>query len=276
MPELPEVETVRLGLRPHLEGRRIARVVVRRGDLRVPLPPSFAARLEGKRVHTLGRRGKYLLWHLEDGTVLIQHLGMSGRLSILEGEAPPPGPHDHLDFEIAAGPVIRFRDPRRFGLCALGVEAGLATHPLFKAMGPDPLEPGFAGDAIAARLHGRQGPIKTVLLDQHVVAGLGNIYVCESLYWAGLSPRRGAASVRGRRAERLAGAIREVLTRAIAAGGSSLKDHARPSGELGYFQHHFAVYDREGAPCPACDCGAGVRRIRQAGRSTFYCSKRQR
>ncbi len=276
MPELPEVETVRRGLQPYLEGHRLARVIVRRGDLRRPIPLDFASRLEDKRVQELTRRGKYLLWHFEDGTVVLQHLGMSGRMALFQGVPPAPSSHDHVDFETEAGMWIRFSDPRRFGLFALSDAASLAAHPLLKEMGPDPLSEGFGAACLMERLERRKGPLKTVLLDQHVVAGLGNIYVCESLYWSGLSPRRRASSVRGGRSRKLADAIRRVLDQAIAAGGSSLRDHAQPSGELGYFQHHFAVYDREGLRCPACDCEGGVRRCRQAGRSTYYCPKRQR
>ncbi|MCE2509435.1 MAG: bifunctional DNA-formamidopyrimidine glycosylase/DNA-(apurinic or apyrimidinic site) lyase [Alphaproteobacteria bacterium] len=276
MPELPEVETVRRGLQPHLEGHRLKRVTVRRPDLRAPVPPDLAARLEGRCVRALARCGKYLLWHFEGGDVLLQHLGMSGRLSVFTKPPPAPSPHDHVDFETEAGACIRFRDPRRFGLLVLSEETALAAHPLLRAMGLDPLSEGFQATALLAGLKGRSGPLKTALLDQHLIAGLGNIYACESLYWAGLSPRRRASSLGPGRAGRLVAAIRRVLDRAIAAGGTSLRDHAQPSGELGYFQHHFAVYDREGAPCPACDCKGGVRRIRQAGRSTFYCPKRQR
>jgi len=276
MPELPEVETTRRGLAPHLEGQLIASVQVRCGDFRLPLPADFADRLTGQRVCSLSRRGKYLLWHLENEAVLLQHLGMSGRMTVFQGRPPPPSPHDHIDFETEAGVWLRLRDPRRFGLFAFGEAATLGAHPLLKALGPEPLGDGFGGAILRARLKASRRPLKAALLDQRVLAGLGNIYVCESLYEAGLSPLRPAGSLGPKRAERLAGAIRDVLGRAIKAGGSSLRDHAQPSGELGYFQHSFAVYDREGAPCPTCDCRAGVRRVRQAGRSTFYCPKRQR
>jgi len=276
MPELPEVETVRRGLQPYLEGHRLTRVIIRRSDLRRPIPKDFASRLEGGYVRELARRGKYLLWYFEDNTVVLQHLGMSGRLSLFEDPPPAPSPHDHVDFETEAGVCIRFSDPRRFGLFALSDTASLAVHPLLKDMGPDPLSEDFGGVRLMERLEKRKGPLKTVLLDQHVVAGLGNIYVCESLYWSGLSPRRRASSIRSGRARKLADTMRRVLKQAIAAGGSSLRDHVQPSGELGYFQHHFAVYDQEGRRCPACDCKDGIRRIRQAGRSTYYCAKRQR
>ncbi len=280
MPELPEVETVRRGLAPVLEGRRLLRVEARRPDLRVPLPEDFARRLEGRRIERLGRRAKYLLVHLDDGTVLIVHLGMSGRLYVVEREAPPPGPHDHVVFEAEGGVCVRFNDVRRFGLMTLTTEIELDRHPLLAGLGPEPLDDGVDAVRLARALEGKSSPIKAALLDQRVVAGLGNIYACEILFRAGLSPRRRAGTVRRRRAERLTEACRSVLSEAIAAGGSSLRDYVQPSGELGYFQHSWAVYGREGRPCPGCDCEiartGGIRRIVQSGRSTFYCPRRQR
>ncbi len=280
MPELPEVETVRRALEAVLEGHVLARVVARRHDLRLPLPADFAARIEDRRVRRVGRRAKYLVIHLDDGTVLIVHLGMSGSFKVFAEAPPPPARHDHVLFETDAGVAIRFSDPRRFGLMALTVGEHLATHPLLAGLGPEPLDGAFDGPLLASRLDGRIGPLKTALLDQTVVAGVGNIYACESLFRAGLSPRRRAGTIKGRRAVRLAEAVGEVLTEAIAAGGSSLRDHRQPSGEVGYFQHSFAVYGREGEPCPGCDChvahGGGIRRIVQSGRSTFFCAKRQR
>lgn len=280
MPELPEVETVRRGLEPALLGRVLVRVLARRRDLRQPLPDDFEARLTGRRVTGLGRRAKYLLVSFDSGDCLIGHLGMSGRICVFDAPAPAPALHDHVVLETDGGRSVRFNDPRRFGLMALTRADGLEAHPLLAGLGPEPLDAAFNGAALAARLAGRSGPIKTALLDQSVVAGLGNIYASEALFRAGLSPLRRAASVKGRRAERLARAIRQTLEEAIAAGGSSLRDHRRPSGELGYFQHRFAVYDRAGLPCPGCDCDAaatgGIRRVVQAGRSTFYCAKRQR
>ena len=280
MPELPEVETVRRGLTPVLVGRRLSRVVTYRPDLRVALPDGLAQRLTGRRVVALGRRSKYLLWHLDDGTVLIIHLGMSGRVQVFDGPPPPLGPHDHVVFETDAGATLRFCDPRRFGLMALAETATLDQHPLLVGLGSEPLDANFDGAALAERLKGRRGPIKNALMDQSVVAGLGNIYACESLFHAGLSPRRRAGTVQGRRAGRLVGAIRQVLGAAIAAGGSSISDHRLPSGELGYFQLRLAVYGREGEACPGCDCDrgrtGGIRRIVQSGRSTFYCATCQR
>ena len=282
MPELPEVETVRRGLAPILEGRRLTRVVARRPDLRRPLPADFAGRLEGRRVERVGRRAKYLLIALDDGTVLMSHLGMSGRVRIYapDDAVPPPGPHDHVDLETDVGHLVRYTDPRRFGLMDLAPSADLERHPLLADIGPEPLGNDFNGPALAERLAKRGGPIKTVLLDQRVVAGLGNIYVCEALFRSGVSPVRKASTVKGRRAERLAAAVRAVLEEAIASGGSTLRDHRSTDGELGYFQHRFAVYDHEGEPCPGCDCDVaetgGIRRRVQSGRSTFYCPRRQR
>ena len=274
MPELPEVETVRRGLAARLTGRRIVRVTVKRADLRRPLPPDFAELLSGREVVGFGRRGKYLLVDLDGGATLIAHLGMSGRFAI--ATAPSGGAHEHVVFHFDDGSVLGYTDHRRFGLMDLAETARLDEHALLRGMGPEPLACGFDGPALAGRLSGKDTPIKAALLDQRVVAGLGNIYVCEALFHAGLSPKRRAGSVQGVRAARLARAIRAVLEAAIAAGGSTLRDYAQASGALGYFQHSFAVYDRADLPCPGCDCTAAVRRIVQGGRSTFYCAKRQR
>lgn len=283
MPELPEVETVRRGLCPVLEGRTLVQVVTRRLDLRWPIPANFGERLTGRRIIGLGRRSKYLLLSLDDGMVVLWHLGMSGRMTIHDEPPPPPGPHDHVDLVTDTGRTVRFTDPRRFGSIDLTDALLLENHPRLAGLGPEPLGNQFDGAALAAALAGRQSPLKTALLDQRVVAGLGNIYVCESLFLAGLSPFRRAGTVVGRRAERLAAAIRQVLNDAIAAGGSSLRDHRQANGELGYFQHHFAVYGRAGEACPGCNCAAatgdrqaGITRRVQGGRSTFFCSRRQR
>ncbi|MEE8544357.1 MAG: bifunctional DNA-formamidopyrimidine glycosylase/DNA-(apurinic or apyrimidinic site) lyase [Alphaproteobacteria bacterium] len=276
MPELPEVETVCRGLAARLEGRTLVRVEQRRPDLRIPFPPRFAARLTGRRVERIGRRGKYILAFLEGGLVLIAHLGMSGRLTLSEAPAPAPGAHDHVILETDDGTIVTFRDHRRFGLMTLCDEAQLESHPLIAGLGPEPLGNEFNGPALSRALDGRRTSIKAALLDQRVVAGLGNIYVCEALYRARVSPRRLARSVPGARAERLARAVREVLADAIAAGGSSISDYVQADGELGYFQHHFAVYGRNGERCPGCDCSGAVRRLVQGGRSTFYCPARQR
>lgn len=284
MPELPEVETVRQGLAGVLEGRRLLRVKTMRPDLRFPFPENFGSRLSGRRVETLARRGKFLLIHLDGDLTLIAHLGMSGRFRIFKGAPddapPPPERHDHVLFDIEGGASVRFNDPRRFGFMDLIGTGALGGYRMLKALGPEPLANEFNGPALAAALKGRQAPIKAALLDQSVIAGMGNIYVSEALFRAGLSPRRKAGTVQGGRAEKLTRAIREVLTEAIAAGGSSLRDHRRPDGELGYFQHFLAVYGREGQPCPGCDCDlaetGGIRRLTQSGRSTFYCPLKQR
>lgn len=280
MPELPEVETVRQGLADVLEGRRLHRVQVMRPDLRFPLPENFEGRLSGRQVEKLARRGKYLLIHLQERLTLIAHLGMSGRFRIFNTSPPPLERHDHVVFEAEGGISVRFNDPRRFGFMDLADTDTLAGHKMLKNMGPEPLANDFNGPVLAAALRGRKSPIKAALLDQSVIAGMGNIYVSEALFRAGLSPKRKSGTVQGGRAENLARAIRDVLNEAIAAGGSSLRDHRQPSGELGYFQHSFAVYGCTGQPCPGCTCDptrtGGIRRITQSGRSTFYCAAKQR
>jgi formamidopyrimidine-DNA glycosylase len=280
MPELPEVETVRRGLAARLEGRRLARVRQNRPDLRFPLPPDFAGRLEGRRVEAVRRRAKYLLLEMEDGTVLLAHLGMSGRMLLARREEARSEPHDHVVFETDDGWVVRFNDARRFGIMDLAERATLSSHPLMAGLGPEPLEREFDGPRLARALKGRATSIKAALLDQRIVAGLGNIYVSEALHRAGISPRRRAGSLSPPRVERLVAAVKSVLAEAVAAGGSSLRDYVQTSGELGYFQHRWAVYDKEGKPCPGCDCDpgrtGGIRRIVQGGRSTFYCPRRQR
>jgi len=279
MPELPEVETVRRGLAPYLEGRSLARVDVRRGDLRIPVPEDFAGRITNRRVERLWRRGKYLLMDLDDGATIIAHLGMSGRLVLAGNEVTGRGRHDHVSFETEDGTRIVFNDPRRFGLLILAGPGSLENHPLLAVMGPEPLDQAFDGATLSAALRTRNISIKAALLDQRVVAGIGNIYACEALFRAGISPRRKAKGVAGRRAGRLVPALKHILAEAIEAGGSSLRDHRRPNGELGYFQHSFAVYGREGAPCPGCDCDidetGGIQRMIQGGRTTFFCPRRQ-
>lgn len=277
MPELPEVETIVRGLARALTGKRLTRLELARSDLRSAIPKGLAQRLEHRRIERIWRRAKYILMQVEGGGVLILHLGMSGRLVIAPpGQAPPRDKHDHAIFHFEDGTELRFNDPRRFGLLDYAEAGALSEHPRFKHLGPEPLSNEFNGPALALLLKGKKTSIKAALLDQRVVAGLGNIYVCEALFGAGLSPRRRAGTVQGDRAERLAVAIHDVLTRAIAAGGSSLRDYVQTSGELGYFQHHFAVYGKEGEPCPGCDCATGIKRIVQGGRSTFFCAKRQR
>jgi formamidopyrimidine-DNA glycosylase len=275
MPELPEVETVRRGLALKMTGRRIVNAELRRQDLRRPFPPMLARTLTGASIGKLARRGKYILIELDDNGTLLLHLGMSGRITAGPG-GTPHAPHDHVILTLDDGTVVRFNDARRFGLLDYMRRGEESAHPLLAGMGPEPLEADFDGGYLAAKLAGKMTPIKAALLDQKIVAGLGNIYVCEALYRARVSPRRLAATVTGARAERLASAIRAVLTDAIEAGGSSLRDYVQADGELGYFQHHWAVYGREGEPCPGCTCAEGVRRIVQAGRSTFFCAKMQR
>jgi formamidopyrimidine-DNA glycosylase len=288
MPELPEVETVRRGLQPVMEGARIVKAEARRGDLRRPLPKDFVKRLEGRTVTGLGRRAKYLLADLSSGEVLMMHLGMSGSFRVTQerGETTPGEfhhpraegrAHDHIVFHMSSGARIAFNDPRRFGLMLLVPRTELADHPLMKAIGPEPLGNAFDAAMLAAACRGKKTSLKAALSDQKVVAGLGNIYVCEALHRAHLSPKRQASTIATRagaptaRAEVLVGAIKAVLQDAIKAGGSSLRDHRQTDGELGYFQHHFRVYDREGEPCVTPGCPGTVRRIVQTGRSTFYC-----
>jgi formamidopyrimidine-DNA glycosylase len=280
MPELPEVETVCRGLSQAMQGRVLTRVTARRPDLRFPLPPDMGERLAGRRIERIDRRAKYIVMHLDDGQVLIMHLGMSGRMNLWaprDGEAPPAlAAHDHVVFEVGNGSRVVFHDPRRFGFMTLTSEAELPAHPYFAHLGPEPLGEGFTAGYLSRALEGKRTPIKAALLDQRVVAGLGNIYVCEALYMSGVSPRRLACSVSGQRAERLVPAIQDVLHRAIAAGGSSLRDYAQVDGELGYFQHSWKAYGREGESCAEPGCGGTISRIVQGGRSTFFCGKHQR
>jgi formamidopyrimidine-DNA glycosylase len=301
MPELPEVETVRLGLQPAMEGFRLTDVQTRRGDLRVPFPKDFVARTKGHKVKQLRRRAKYILADLDSGETLVIHLGMSGRMSVYsEGEqrrigsyvydkAPEDaglGKHDHVVFETDAPARIIFNDHRRFGLMALVDTERLEEDKLFKDIGIEPLSEKFSTAYLAERLSGKKTPIKSALLDQRLVAGLGNIYVCEALFRAGISPKRLAGSIQKERIGPLVTAIKKVLKDAIAAGGSTLRDHAQATGDPGNFQHHFLVYGREGKPCKYLassskavghkkSCKGTVKRIVQAGRSTFYCPKCQ-
>ena len=279
MPELPEVETVCRGIAPVLEGRTLVRVEQRRADLRFPFPEKFVERLQGEMVDRISRRAKYILASLSSGEVLIIHLGMSGRMTLVPAADKgdfKPGRHDHVIFETDRHDLVVFNDPRRFGLMDICPEDELPNHKLFAGMGPEPLGNEFNEKYLSEKFRGKKTPVKNALLDQRIVAGLGNIYVCEALFYAGISPKRQAASVAGKRAARLVPAIRDVLQRAIAAGGSTLKDYARVDGELGYFQHNFAVYGREGEACPKKGCSGTIKRIVQGGRSTFYCPVCQR
>ncbi len=278
MPELPEVETVMRGLAPVLEGKRLTRAEARRPDLRLPIPEDFTERLTGNRIERLQRRSKYILIEMADGLVVILHLGMSGRVTIHKaGEtAPDPGKHDHIVLTTEAGDHVYYNDTRRFGIVTFTDLETKDSHPLLKDIGPEPLGNAFSTAVLNAGLKGRKSSIKTALLDQKLVAGLGNIYVCEALWRAGISPKRTADSVTGKRAEKLFPIIRQVLEEAIAAGGSTLKDYAQVDGELGYFQHRFQAYGREGEACATPGCGGTVQRIVQSNRSTFYCPTCQR
>lgn len=278
MPELPEVETVMRGLSPVMAGRMIARLETRRADLRVPFPEDLALRVEGRRITHLSRRAKYCLIHLAGGDCLIIHLGMSGRLVITRDHVPAK--HDHLILTLDDGAQVVLNDPRRFGMVLLARTDDLENHDSFRHLGPEPLGNEFHADYLQAKLKGRTQAIKPAIMDQRIVVGVGNIYACEALYRAGINPLKPAGSLSAAKCQALVGAIRAVLDEAIAAGGSSLKDYVQASGELGYFQHGFSVYDREGSVCRTC-AQAGhqkpcVRRMTQGGRSTFYCARRQR
>jgi formamidopyrimidine-DNA glycosylase len=293
MPELPEVETVRRGLEPAMAGQRLIRVEQRRKDLRFPFPARFKERLEGQRVTGLSRRAKYLVLDLSSQEALIMHLGMSGRFTVEMGgltskpgdfhyETSSPAPHDHVVFHLENGARITYNDPRRFGFMDLVPSASLAESKHFKAMGVEPLGNELNGELIQTLFADKKAPLKAALLDQRLIAGLGNIYVCEALHRSSLSPKRRAgtlSSYRGTmkgKAELLATTIRDVLTEAVQAGGSSLRDYAQTDGSLGYFQHRFRVYDREGEKCPTVSCSGTIERIVQSGRSTFYCKTCQK
>jgi formamidopyrimidine-DNA glycosylase len=281
MPELPEVETVMQGLKPLMLGQTIVRVQVNRSDLRWPLPPGLRQMMTGAHVVELARRAKYILVRLDRGITVLLHLGMSGRMTTarIADVLRIPQAHEHLVIETATGWRIGFVDPRRFGSVDMIETDHENEHPRLLGLGPEPLDRDFNPLRLTAALAGRHTTIKAALLDQSVVAGLGNIYVCEALFTASISPRRAAHTVSGERAVRLVASIKQTLTDAIAAGGSSLRDYVQPDGALGYFQHSWRVYAREGEPCPHCPgrpACPGVRRIVQAGRSTFYCPRTQR
>jgi formamidopyrimidine-DNA glycosylase len=288
MPELPEVETVRRGLAPVMEGARFEKVEARRGDLRWPLPKDFVARLEGETVTGLGRRAKYLLADLSSGDVLLMHLGMSGSFRVAQARSEKtPGAyyheraagngHDHIVFHMSSGATVTFNDPRRFGCMKIFPRSKVDAEPLLRALGPEPLGNAFDAAMLAQACKGKKTSLKAALSDQRIVAGLGNIYVCEALHRARISPKRMASTIAAKsgaptgRAEKLVDAIRAVLNDAIKAGGSSLRDHRQTSGALGDFQHNFRVYDREGRTCPTPGCKGTIKRIVQTGRSTFYC-----
>jgi formamidopyrimidine-DNA glycosylase len=283
MPELPEVETVRRGLAPVMEGVVIAQADVNRPDLRWPFPPDMAGRLRGARVERLRRRSKYILADLDTGETLLVHLGMSGRMMV-SGDPlarfahvhPTPEKHDHVVLHMENGARITFNDPRRFGAMDLLATATAEQHKLLAALGPEPLGNEFSDSHLIDAFRNKVSPVKTALLDQRTVSGLGNIYVCEALYRSRINPTRPAGRISAQRVSRLVPVIREVLADAIEAGGSSLRDFRQADGELGYFQHQFDVYGREGDPCRTPGCKAAIRRIVQSGRSTFYCAQCQR
>ncbi|MZR12007.1 bifunctional DNA-formamidopyrimidine glycosylase/DNA-(apurinic or apyrimidinic site) lyase [Maritimibacter sp. DP07] len=283
MPELPEVETVRRGLEPVMTGKRILNADVRREGLRWPFPERMAERLTGARVLGLRRRSKYILGDLDTGETVLLHLGMSGRVLISGAQIgefhhahPAPEKHDHVVLDFEGGARVTLNDPRRFGAMDLFTTGTGELHPLIAALGPEPLGNAFNEEYLVARLKGRNTPIKSALLDQRVVAGLGNIYVCEALYRARIHPARKAGRISSARIASLVPIIRDVLNEAIAAGGSSLRDYRQADGELGYFQHTFRVYDREGHPCKTPECQGKIARIVQSGRSSFYCPRCQR
>ncbi len=270
MPELPEVETVCRGLTPYLQGQRLQSVTAHRLDLRFPLPDFFSERLQGRRITKFTRRAKYILAYLDDGWVWLTHLGMSGKFVI---NPQQHSKHDHIVL-VTLKATLTFNDPRRFGYMDLCEGTRLAHHPHLEKLGVEPLDADFSPAYLMAKLKGKAAPIKAALLDQHIIAGIGNIYACESLYHAGIHPARDAGSLSSHEAEELVDAIKTVLTEAIAAGGSSLRDYSNPSGELGCFQHQFAVYQREGEPCH--HDATPIQRIIQSGRSTFFCATCQR
>lgn len=283
MPELPEVETVRRGLIPAMEGRVIDVAKVNRPDLRWPFPDGMAQRLTGATVLSLRRRSKYILADLSTGETLIIHLGMSGRMQVsgvtiggFHYDHPAPAKHDHVVLHMERGARVTFNDPRRFGAMDLIATGSLDTHWLLDSLGPEPLGNAFHADHLIAAFKGRRTPVKAALLDQRIVAGLGNIYVCEALHRAHISPKRLAGQIGRARIAALVPVIRDVLTEAIAAGGSSLRDHRQADGELGYFQHNFRAYGRENTPCTTPECPGTITRIVQSGRSTFYCPRCQR
>lgn len=281
MPELPEVETVKRGLTPYMKGVRIVQTIQNRPNLRIPFPENLAQKTQGLIISDMGRRGKYMLIHLEDAHTLIVHLGMSGSFKIVtHNEAYVPNKHDHLIFEMESKAKIIFNDPRRFGMVYHHPVAELEDHKAFSNMGPEPFDLEFNDAYLYSALKQKTSPIKTALLDQAIVAGLGNIYVCEALFMVGINPKRKSNKISKAKCAELVTAIRDVLSKAIVAGGSSLRDHRQASGELGYFQHQFSVYGKEGDKCPTCDCDYpkthGIRRITQSGRSSFYCPQKQK
>lgn len=280
MPELPEVETVCRGLAKALVNARITELEQHRKDLRIALPKNLPTRLQGRRVEAIRRRAKYVLVTLDQGETLLLHLGMSGRMVLSHNDKNPPAKHDHLVFHFDNGVTLRFNDPRRFGLCDLIKTGDLLAHKLIRHLGIEPLGDDLTAPVLAGKFKGKKTSVKDALMDQRIVVGVGNIYACEALFYAGINPKRKAGACNKEQIAKLVPAIRKVLNASIKAGGSSLRDYVQSDGELGYFQHHFAVYGRTGKACLACDCNVkktgGIKRIAQGGRSTFYCPARQR
>ncbi len=279
MPELPEVETVKRGIAPILEGNTLTKIITRRDKIRIAIPQDFISRCEGQEILQVVRKAKYLLLYLGSGDVIICHLGMSGRISLTSAKARKEPDiyekHDHVIFETDKGDLVIYNDPRRFGIMTICHENDLETHRFFKDMGSEPLGNEFNGSSLYAKLKSKKTTLKTALLDQRVVVGMGNIYVCEALFDTGIAPERRACDLGQNKCEELVRNIREILERAIKAGGSTLKDYAQVDGELGYFQHSFKVYGREGEQCATKGCSAPIERITQSGRSTFYCPRCQ-
>ncbi len=281
MPELPEVETVMRGLEPYLTGSVISKAKKNRPELRIPFPKTIEQDLKGRMITHLSRRAKYILIHLDNNQILVIHLGMSGRISILmQAQKYKPETHDHFIISLENGIRIIYNDPRRFGMIFMIDKNDIETHKAFVHLGPEPLGNGFSGKILEGLLKGKQTSIKQALLDQRMIVGVGNIYACEALYKAGINPTKKAELIKGKKADLLARSICDVLKKAIQAGGSTLKDYKQTDGTLGYFQHQFVVYDKEKQPCGACDCDiektGGVKRIIQSGRSTFYCPQKQK
>ena len=279
MPELPEVETVRRGIAPLLEGAIFTKAEARRPNLRIAIPDNFSKELTGKKILSVGRRSKYILMYIEEGPVVILHLGMSGKVTLYrhgKDDIPEVGKHDHLIFETDSGVRMVYTDPRRFGLITFAEADNLDAHPLLASMGPEPLSNSFHADYLVNRLAGRKSPIKNVLLDQKVIAGLGNIYVCEALFRARIHPERKASDIDNKEIAMLVPVINDVIREAIEAGGSTLKDYAQVDGELGYFQHSFQAYGREDERCINEGCDDTIVRIAQSGRSTFFCKSCQK
>ncbi|MBL94756.1 MAG: Formamidopyrimidine-DNA glycosylase [Alphaproteobacteria bacterium MarineAlpha3_Bin5] len=276
MPELPEVETIRRILEPALTGKRITGITMNKQKLRFPFPENFKKRLTGRTIHCIQRRAKYLLFYLDTKDILVAHLGMSGSFRLMSKQDLRVNAHDHVTFMTNTDTIVHYNDPRRFGFMDLVDSRKLNCHPMLRSLGPEPLSEYFNAEILINNLAKRKGAIKPALLDQKLIAGIGNIYACEALFRARLSPRRSAYNIRGKRAEYLVEAIKNVLIEAIEAGGATLRNHQDPDGKIGYFQNKFSVYGRDGKSCENCNCNHGIRKIIQSGRPTFFCSTHQK